>query len=189
MDSQSKVRPGLVQVHCQSFNGDMLYEPWEVLSSKGQPFTCFQDFWDRSALHPPAFVALNVPATDCHQKPGIPDLGMPTILEVYGSGLQERGFHTEGGLFSTCVEQICDYFGQILHQSIEILWGPEESGCPHCQCDERFHALKFLQVSFGYQRYLDFEYGIKIGNFDTKIDQRSLWNSTHSHRQLHTQPD
>ena len=40
--------PGvLLQVHCQSFNGDVLYEPWEVLSDSGQPFTCFQDFWDR----------------------------------------------------------------------------------------------------------------------------------------------
>ena len=50
------VTKAMVQVHCQSFNGDMLYEPWEVLSPKGQPFTCFQDFWDRYAPQPPAFL-------------------------------------------------------------------------------------------------------------------------------------
>ncbi|KAF8406018.1 hypothetical protein HHK36_008098 [Tetracentron sinense] len=30
----------------QSFNGDLLYEPWEVNDDQGRPFTTFSDFWN-----------------------------------------------------------------------------------------------------------------------------------------------
>ena len=36
-------------VHCQSFNGDVLYEPWEVLGEGGRPLTSFDFFWGRCA--------------------------------------------------------------------------------------------------------------------------------------------
>ncbi len=36
-------------VHCQSFNGDVLYEPWEVLGEGGRPLTSFDSFWGRCA--------------------------------------------------------------------------------------------------------------------------------------------
>ncbi len=32
-------------VSCRTFNGDMLYEPWEVLGHDGQPCSTFNDFW------------------------------------------------------------------------------------------------------------------------------------------------
>ena len=35
-------------VLCQSFNADVLYEPWEVLDKEdGQPLTSFEDFWNK----------------------------------------------------------------------------------------------------------------------------------------------
>ena len=34
-------------IHCQSFSGDVLYEPWEILAESGQPFTSFQTYWAR----------------------------------------------------------------------------------------------------------------------------------------------
>mmetsp|Transcript_6370 Transcript_6370/g.14137 ORF Transcript_6370/g.14137 Transcript_6370/m.14137 type:complete len:935 (-) Transcript_6370:1153-3957(-) len=42
-------------VQCHTFNGDMLYEPWEVMDPEGQPYTSFDDFWDRviSMPYPP----------------------------------------------------------------------------------------------------------------------------------------
>ncbi|CAH9117151.1 unnamed protein product [Cuscuta epithymum] len=36
----------------RSFNADLLYEPWEVLDSEGQPFTTFTGFWDRCLSMP-----------------------------------------------------------------------------------------------------------------------------------------
>ncbi len=38
-----------MNVHCQSFNGDVLYEPWEVLAEGGRPLTNFNSFWSRCA--------------------------------------------------------------------------------------------------------------------------------------------
>jgi hypothetical protein len=29
---------------CRSYNADLLYEPWTVLDSSGEPFTTFRDF-------------------------------------------------------------------------------------------------------------------------------------------------
>ncbi len=46
-DNEVKAAMAEAGVACHTFNSDVLYEPWEVLSAKGQPFTCFQDFWDR----------------------------------------------------------------------------------------------------------------------------------------------
>ena len=39
-------------VACHTFNSDVLYEPWEVLSPSGQPLTSFADFWERWAPLP-----------------------------------------------------------------------------------------------------------------------------------------
>nr|QCQ83079.1 cryptochrome 1-like protein [Ambrosia artemisiifolia]QCQ83080.1 COP1-like protein [Ambrosia artemisiifolia] len=36
----------------QSFNADLLYEPWEVLDDEGQPFMTFSSFWDRCLKMP-----------------------------------------------------------------------------------------------------------------------------------------
>lgn len=36
----------------QSFNADLLYEPWEVLDDDGCPFTMFAPFWNRCLCMP-----------------------------------------------------------------------------------------------------------------------------------------
>ncbi|PVH35400.1 hypothetical protein PAHAL_7G172800 [Panicum hallii] len=36
----------------QSFNADLLYEPWEVVDDEGQPFTMFAPFWNRCLSMP-----------------------------------------------------------------------------------------------------------------------------------------
>lgn len=48
-DNEVKAAVADLQVHCQSFNGDVLYEPWEVLSDARQPLTSFASYWDRYA--------------------------------------------------------------------------------------------------------------------------------------------
>ena len=30
----------------ESYNGDMLYNPWEVLDENGQPYTTFNEFYN-----------------------------------------------------------------------------------------------------------------------------------------------
>ncbi|KAH7425919.1 hypothetical protein KP509_11G077400 [Ceratopteris richardii] len=44
-----RVKQGLSEagIIVKSFNADLLYEPWEVLNEKGQPFTTFSEFWAR----------------------------------------------------------------------------------------------------------------------------------------------
>ena len=44
-DNEVKAAMLSMNVHCQSFNSDVLYEPWEILSDQGRPFTSFEDYW------------------------------------------------------------------------------------------------------------------------------------------------
>lgn len=46
-DNEVKAAMLALNVHCQSFNSDVLYEPWEVLAEGGRPFTNFAAFWSR----------------------------------------------------------------------------------------------------------------------------------------------
>ena len=46
-DNEVKAAMCSLGVHCQSFNGDVLYEPWEVLAEGARPFTTFATFWNR----------------------------------------------------------------------------------------------------------------------------------------------
>ncbi len=50
-DNEVKAAMQGLNVHCQSFNGDLLYEPWEVLAEGGRPVTSFASFWSRCAPH------------------------------------------------------------------------------------------------------------------------------------------
>ena len=46
-DNEVKAAMAGMGVLCQSFNADVLYEPWEVLDKDGQPLTSFEDFWNK----------------------------------------------------------------------------------------------------------------------------------------------
>lgn len=48
-DNEVKAALAGMKIYCQSFNADVLYEPWEVLDDSKQPFTCYQNFWDKYA--------------------------------------------------------------------------------------------------------------------------------------------
>ncbi|KAK9819946.1 hypothetical protein WJX72_004261 [[Myrmecia] bisecta] len=62
-DNEVKAALAARGCHCQSFNADVLYEPWEVLADSGQPFTSFEGFWGRAMNMPyPPPVPLPVPA-------------------------------------------------------------------------------------------------------------------------------
>jgi cryptochrome 1 len=39
-------------IDVQSFNADLLYEPWEVLDEDRRPFTMFAPFWNRCLCMP-----------------------------------------------------------------------------------------------------------------------------------------
>lgn len=36
-----------IGISVQSYNGDLLYEPWEIYDEKGQAFTTFDAYWDK----------------------------------------------------------------------------------------------------------------------------------------------
>lgn len=49
-----RVKQCLLQngIQVQSFNGDLLYEPWEVLDDDGKPFTSFESYWAKCLSMP-----------------------------------------------------------------------------------------------------------------------------------------
>lgn len=46
-DNEVKTAMASCGVACHTFNGDVLFEPWELLSSTGQPLANFNDYWER----------------------------------------------------------------------------------------------------------------------------------------------
>lgn len=43
------MKQGLSQrgIVVHTFNGDLLYEPWEIYDDEGQAFTLYDDFWKK----------------------------------------------------------------------------------------------------------------------------------------------
>ncbi|KAG2427955.1 hypothetical protein HXX76_011942 [Chlamydomonas incerta] len=64
----------------RTFNGDMLYEPWDVLDPNKQPYSTFDDFWNsvRSMPVPPPF-PVSAPASMPAVPAAVPSL---TVAEV-----------------------------------------------------------------------------------------------------------
>ncbi|KAJ9523003.1 hypothetical protein QJQ45_023833 [Haematococcus lacustris] len=67
-DHEVKTALTKLGVECRSFNSDLLYEPWELLDSAGEPFTSFEAFWNRTLAmpYPPPF-----PLPAPHQLPPV----------------------------------------------------------------------------------------------------------------------
>ena len=63
-DNEVKEAMAGIGVACQSFNSDLLYEPWDILSGNGQPLTCFADYWSRCALLRAQSAGFNVERRD-----------------------------------------------------------------------------------------------------------------------------
>jgi len=46
-DHQIKEKLGELDITVLSYNGDLLYEPWDVYDNNRDPFTTFAPFWDK----------------------------------------------------------------------------------------------------------------------------------------------
>eukprot|EP00249_Psilotum_nudum_P012457 c23797_g1_i1 orf=578-2497(+) len=95
-----RIKQGLVRRHIrvQSFNGDLLYEPWEVHDEEGKPFTIFESYWQKclampfepkSPLLPPGhLIAFAGNVLGC--KPG--ELGLENETEKDSNALLSRSW-------------------------------------------------------------------------------------------------
>ncbi|KAF7837472.1 cryptochrome-1-like isoform X1 [Senna tora] len=84
-------------ISVQSYNGDLLYEPWEIYDERGHAFTTFDPFWNR-CLHmqikavsiiPPWEL---VPAARTIKKCSIEDLGLEDESEKSSNALLGRAW-------------------------------------------------------------------------------------------------
>ncbi|CAJ2628166.1 unnamed protein product [Trifolium pratense] len=81
----------------KSYNGDLLYEPWEIYDEKGHAFTTFDRFWQKClhkqtepvSLIPPWQL---VPAEGNLEKCSIEDLGLENELEKPSNALLRRAW-------------------------------------------------------------------------------------------------
>ncbi|GAU25831.1 hypothetical protein TSUD_30950 [Trifolium subterraneum] len=81
----------------KSYNGDLLYEPWEIYDEKGHAFTTFDRFWQKClhkqmepvSLIPPWQL---VPAEGNIEKCSIEDLGLENELEKPSNALLRRAW-------------------------------------------------------------------------------------------------
>jgi cryptochrome 1 len=70
-------------IDVQSFNADLMYEPWEVLDEDRRPFTMFAPFWNRCLCMPD-------PAT-----PQLPPKRINSGIQMHNRQSSNR--HTVGG--------------------------------------------------------------------------------------------
>ena len=47
LDDKIKNELSAHRISVQSFNGDLLYEPWDVYDENGQAFTTFNKYWEK----------------------------------------------------------------------------------------------------------------------------------------------
>ncbi|KAJ0091988.1 hypothetical protein Patl1_25129 [Pistacia atlantica] len=84
-------------ISVQSYNGDLLYEPWEIYDERGNAFTTFDAYWDK-CLHmqtepvsvlPPWRL---VPAAGTVEKCSVEELGLENESEKSSNALLGRGW-------------------------------------------------------------------------------------------------
>ncbi|GAV64340.1 DNA_photolyase domain-containing protein/FAD_binding_7 domain-containing protein [Cephalotus follicularis] len=96
-DHQIKEKLVELGISVQSFNGDLLYEPWEIYDEKGYAFTTFDAYWGKClhmqmepvSLLPPWRL---VPATGAVEKCSIEELGLEDESEKSSNALLGRGW-------------------------------------------------------------------------------------------------
>ncbi|OMO54821.1 Cryptochrome/DNA photolyase, class 1 [Corchorus capsularis] len=96
-DHSIKEKLAEVGISVQSYNGDLLYEPWEIYDEKGQAFTTFNAYWDRClnmktepiSLLPPWRL---VPAAGTVERCSVEDLGLENESEKSSNALLGRGW-------------------------------------------------------------------------------------------------
>ncbi|KAJ4968712.1 hypothetical protein NE237_015413 [Protea cynaroides] len=71
-------------ISVQSYNGDLLHEPWEVLDEKGHAFTTFNEYWNK-CLHEPFEPALLLPPRRL-----VPSAGIVESCSIEELGLEDE---------------------------------------------------------------------------------------------------
>jgi cryptochrome 1 len=107
-DNEVKAGLAAAGVFCQSFNADILREPWDVLDARGQPFTNYEAFWT-------AHCALPLP-------PPAP-LPMPGALPPLPAGVE-----AEAGALSLAQLGIMSPEEEMSNAQLEYHWQPGSAG-------------------------------------------------------------
>ncbi|WOH12717.1 hypothetical protein DCAR_0832225 [Daucus carota subsp. sativus] len=96
-DHTIKQKLGELGISVESYNGDLLYEPWEIYDNDGHAFTTFNAYWERclkmqkeptSHLPPWQLVPVEGIVSDC----SIEDLGLENEMEKSSNALLGRGW-------------------------------------------------------------------------------------------------
>ncbi|KAG4185437.1 hypothetical protein ERO13_A09G230000v2 [Gossypium hirsutum] len=108
-------------ISVQSYNGDLLYEPWEIYDEKGQAFTTFDAYWDKClnmqmepiSLLPP-WRLVPVAVTGTLERCSIEDLGLENETEKASNALLGRAWSPGWGSADKAITEfvehnLCDY--------------------------------------------------------------------------------
>ncbi|EHA8588989.1 Cryptochrome-1 [Cocos nucifera] len=86
-------------ISVQSFNGDLLYEPWEVYDENGHAFTTFNAYWDKCMSLPidltsplPPWRLVPPAGTENVQSCSLEELGLENDTEKSSNALLSRGW-------------------------------------------------------------------------------------------------
>ncbi|KAJ4722712.1 cryptochrome-1-like [Melia azedarach] len=84
-------------ISVQSYNGDLLYEPWEIYDERGHAFTTFDAYWDRCLHMPMEPISLLPPwrlvqAVGTFDTCSIEDLALEDETEKSSNALLGRGW-------------------------------------------------------------------------------------------------
>ncbi|XVF62856.1 hypothetical protein PTKIN_Ptkin09bG0042200 [Pterospermum kingtungense] len=98
-DHNIKEKLAEVGVSVQSYNGDLLYEPWEIYDEKGQAFTTFDAYWEKCLNMPtepisilPPWRLVPVAVTGKVEICSMEDLGLENESEKSSNALLGRGW-------------------------------------------------------------------------------------------------
>jgi deoxyribodipyrimidine photo-lyase len=124
IDTQIKSRLTVLGVAAESFNGQLLHEPWTVKTKTGGPFRVFTPFWRTCQALPPPAAPLRAPrqlaaVTWNKQAPArvaLDDLGLLPTKPDWAGGLRDEWTPGEAGARSRLVEFLDD---ALLHYADE----------------------------------------------------------------------
>ncbi|CAI0457937.1 unnamed protein product [Linum tenue] len=96
-DHSIKEKLGELGISVQSYNGDLLYEPWDIYDDEGHAFTKFNSYWEKClhlqmepVSHLPPWKL--VPATGSIEKCSVDELGLEDELEKASNSLLGRAW-------------------------------------------------------------------------------------------------
>nr|KJB38414.1 hypothetical protein B456_006G253700 [Gossypium raimondii] len=108
-------------ISVRSYNGDLLYEPWEIYDEKGQAFTTFDAYWDKCLnmqMEPISFLPpwrlVQVAVTGTVERCSIEDLGLENETEKASNALLGRAWSPGWGSADKAIMEfvehnLCDY--------------------------------------------------------------------------------